>query len=101
MAYARSDRVLSGVLRPGYLRLDGRPRRSLRAWTKPRAWSRARSLTDAVGSVAVAFPRGRGPQAAMLGLYLSLWRHVAAGAAVRVGAGVDHPERDVDACCGT
>ncbi len=71
--YARSDRVLSGVLRPGYVRLDGS--RVFPSGLDEAACMVARSLlTDAVNSVAVAFPRGRGPQAAMLGLYLSFLR---------------------------
>jgi hypothetical protein len=72
--YARSDRVLNGVLRPGYVRLDGS--RVFPSGLDEAACMVARSLmTDGVQAVAVAFPRGRGPQAAMLGLYLSLLRH--------------------------
>jgi hypothetical protein len=74
MVYARHDPVLRDALRPGYLRLG--IGKVFPSGLDEAACMVARSLiVDEVRSVAVAFPRGRGPQAAMLGLYLSLWRH--------------------------
>ena len=75
MAYARNDPILRDALRPGLLRLG--IGRVFPSGLDEAVCMVARSLiSDSVSSVAVAFPRGRGPQAAMLGLYLSLWRHV-------------------------
>jgi len=78
MAHARNDRMLRDVLRPGQLRVGlGRvyPSRLDEA-----VCMLARQLIRAdASSVAVAFPRGRGPQAGLLGLYLALWRHALPG----------------------
>lgn len=78
LAYACSDRVLSEVLRPGHLRAG--LGRVFSSRVDEAACVVARQLIrEEVCSVAFAFPRGRGPQAGLLGLYLALWRHVLPG----------------------
>jgi hypothetical protein len=73
IGYAAADRMLSRALRPGRLRINGF--RIFPSGLDEAACMVARSLiTDNVPAAAVAFPRGRGPHAAMLGLYLSLQR---------------------------
>jgi hypothetical protein len=76
--YARNDQLLREVLRPGHLRVGlGRvfPSRVDEA-----ACMVARQLIrEDIRSVAVAFPRGRGPQPGLFGLYLALWRHLLPG----------------------
>jgi hypothetical protein len=76
--YAAVDPMLGRALRPGRLRLNDW--RMFPSGLDEAACMVARSLiTDEVPNVAVAFPCGRGPHAAMLGLYLSLQRHARPG----------------------
>ena len=73
VSYATADQVLRAALRSGRLRLGGN--RVFPSGLDEAACMVARSLiADDVNAAAVALPRGRGALAALLGLYLSLWR---------------------------
>jgi hypothetical protein len=74
LAYADVDRMVRLVLGSGHMWIGGQ--RLMPSSLDAAACAVARGLvTDDCSTVAVAFPRGRGPHPALLGLYLTLWRH--------------------------
>lgn len=78
LAHAGGDKMFRGPLSDGFLWVNGNK-------VKPTALDAAvstiarRLISDDCNAVALAFPRGRGPQAAMLGLGLTFWRHAMPG----------------------
>src|SRR4051794_26244646 len=78
LAHAGKDPVFRGPLSNGFLWVNGNK-------VKPTGLDAAvstiarRLVSEDCDVVAVAFPRGRGPQAAMIGLGLTFWRHAMPG----------------------
>lgn len=74
LAHAAGDRMFRRALRSGFLWVNGS--RVSPTGVDAAACTIARTLlSDDCRAVALAFPRGRGPHPAMLGLGLTLWRH--------------------------